>query len=71
MERQTGTVRKFDKTYGFIRPDNGHGKDVFVHYTEIESEGVGRRTLAEGQIVSFEVEEAEKGPKAVRVRIEG
>ena len=55
----TGTVKWFNesKGFGFISPNDG-GADVFVHFSAIV--GGGFRTLAEGQIVSFEVE---KGPK--------
>ncbi len=62
-----GTVKWFDekKGYGFITIDEG--KDVFVHYTAIESEGF--RTLAEGQRVSLEVRDGMKGPQAEQVRV--
>jgi CspA family cold shock protein len=63
----TGIVKWFsdEKGFGFIAPDGG-GKDLFVHFSGIDSRE-GRRTLAEGERVSFEVEEHEKGPRAVRV----
>ncbi len=62
-----GTVKWFNnsKGYGFIEQENG--SDVFVHYTSIE--GQGYRSLREGQSVEFEVEEGDKGPKAVNVTI--
>lgn len=62
-----GEVKWFDdqKGYGFIKPDDG-GKDLFVHYSDIDQEG--RRTLSEGQKVEFEVAESQKGPKATKVR---
>jgi len=65
MEKLTGTVKWFDskKGYGFITADNG--QDVFVHYTGIN--GNGFRTLEEGERVSFNVTESEKGLKAVDV----
>ena len=52
----TGTVKFYNgqKGYGFIQPDNG-GKDVFVHATALERAGI--RNLAEGQKVSFDIEE--------------
>ncbi|HEX9860793.1 MAG TPA: cold-shock protein [Nitrospirota bacterium] len=61
-----GTVKWFNegKGYGFITPDEG--KDVFVHFSAIVSEGF--KTLAEGQRVEFDVEEGPKGPQAVQVR---
>jgi CspA family cold shock protein len=65
MEKLTGTVKWFDskKGYGFITADNG--QDVFVHYTGIA--GNGFRTLEEGERVSFNVTESDKGLKAVDV----
>lgn len=52
----TGTVKWFnnDKGYGFIVPDAG-GKDVFVHISAVEAAGM--KTLAEGQKVSYELQE--------------
>ena len=66
----TGTVgRYFDqKGFGFIKPDEGE-KDLFVHITEIKTEGVA--ALTEGQRVSYEVVDGQKGPKAVNVEITG
>ncbi len=60
-----GTVKWFNeaKGYGFIT--NEEVGDVFVHYSNIE--GSGYKTLAEGQSVSFEIEEGPKGPKAINV----
>lgn len=64
----TGTVKWFneDKGFGFITPSNG-GKDVFVHFRSIESEGF--KTLAEGQEVTFVIEQGQKGPQANNVRV--
>ncbi|WP_029165684.1 MULTISPECIES: cold-shock protein [Aminiphilus] len=60
-----GTVKWFNETkgYGFITTDEG--KDVFVHYSAILGDGF--KTLAEGQKVSFEVTQGQKGPQAVNV----
>ncbi len=62
----TGIVKWFNETkgYGFITPQDG-GKDVFVHHSSIV--GSGFKTLQEGQVVSFEIETAPKGPQAVQV----
>lgn len=67
MASQTGTVKWFkeDKGYGFIQ--NDEGGDVFVHHSAIQ--GTGFKTLREGQKVSFDVEQAEKGPRAVNVTV--
>ncbi|EEX36028.1 cold-shock protein [Vibrio metschnikovii] len=64
--KTTGTVKWFNETkgFGFISQDNG-GKDVFVHFNSIVSDGF--KTLAEGQKVSFNVEEGKKGPQATEV----
>ncbi len=65
MPRITGTVKWFSdaKGYGFIERDDGG--DIFVHHTSIE--GVGFKTLKEGERVEFEVLEEDKGPKAQNV----
>ena len=62
----TGTVKWFNesKGFGFISQDNG-GADVFVHFSSIQ--GGGFKTLAEGQAVSFDVENGPKGPQASNV----
>jgi CspA family cold shock protein len=61
-----GKVKWFNeaKGYGFIEPDGG-GRDVFVHFSAIQGEGF--KTLAEGQVVSFDVVQGEKGPQAANV----
>ena len=61
-----GTVKWFNnqKGFGFITPADG-GKDVFVHHTAIKMEGY--KTLAEKQEVEFELEQTDKGPRAVDV----
>lgn len=63
-----GTVKWFNesKGYGFIARQDG-GEDVFVHHTGIA--GRGFKTLAEGQVVSFEIETGPKGPKATNVQL--
>jgi cold shock protein len=60
-----GTVKWFNekKGYGFIQRDGG--ADVFVHYSAIKGEGF--KTLAEGQVVEFDLIEDAKGAKAQNV----
>jgi len=60
-----GTVKWFNdqKGYGFIGAEDG--KDVFVHYSSIQTEGF--KTLSEGDEVEFEVTTDSKGPKAIDV----
>jgi CspA family cold shock protein len=64
----TGKVKWFNesKGFGFITPDD-NSKDVFVHFSAIQAEGF--RTLAEGQAVSYEVEQGPKGPQATQVNL--
>ena len=61
-----GTVKWFNdqKGFGFITVEGG--KDVLVHHSAIE--GVGFKSLAEGDRVSFEIEQGAKGPSAVKVK---
>lgn len=61
-----GTVKWFNdqKGYGFITPDDG-SKDVFVHHTGIQMPGF--KSLNEGDEVEFDVEQDQRGPKAVNV----
>jgi len=60
-----GSVKWFSekKGYGFIEQDEG--RDIFVHYSSINSPGF--KTLAEGERVSFDVEESDRGPVAKNV----
>ena len=64
----TGSVRWFNdqKGFGFIKPDEGD-KEIFVHYTGIIKDGF--KSLTENSKVSFDVEQSEKGLKAVNVTI--
>ncbi len=61
----TGTVKWFSnqKGYGFITPEEGN--DVFVHHSEIQSEGY--KSLEEGQKVEFEITDGPKGDQAKNV----
>jgi CspA family cold shock protein len=62
-----GTVKWFNdqKGYGFISQENG-GPDVFVHFSAIQGEGF--KTLTEGQAVTFDVVDGQKGPQAANVQ---
>lgn len=63
-----GVVKWFspDKGYGFITPDDG-GRDLFVHHSQIQM--TGYRNLEQGQRVTFESEDGERGPQAVAVAV--
>jgi cold shock protein len=60
-----GKVKWFNnkKGFGFIQQEDG--PDLFVHFSSIKTEGY--RSLEEGESVTFDVEDGEKGPKAVNV----
>lgn len=65
--RTTGTVKWFnaDKGYGFITQEGG--QDLFVHYSEIQTDGY--RSLLEGTLVEFDVVEGTKGLHASAVTV--
>ncbi|GAB2932559.1 cold-shock protein [Rheinheimera muenzenbergensis] len=65
----SGSVKWFndEKGYGFLEREGG--KDVFVHFRAIN--GTGRKVLVEGQKVTFEVTEGQKGPQAENVTVIG
>lgn len=67
LAKTTGVVKSYnkDKGFGYITPGDG-GKDLFVEQSGILEHG--EPSLEEGQTVEYEIEETEKGPKAVRVK---
>ena len=66
-EKVTGNVKWFndDKGFGFVEREDG--PDVFVHHSSIQMEGF--KTLKEGQKVTMEVSQGEKGPQADSVSV--
>jgi cold shock CspA family protein len=67
IDMATGTVKWFNdaKGFGFITPDDG-GKDLFAHHTSIQ--GSGFKSLKDGQKVSFDVTQGQKGPAAANIK---
>lgn len=63
---ENGKVKWFngEKGFGFIEREGG--EDVFVHFSAIQGEGY--KTLEEGQAVTFDVEQGNRGPQAANVR---
>jgi len=63
-----GTVKWFnsEKGFGFIEQENGEN-DVFVHYRQINNNGYERVSLNEGQKVTFEIAQGDKGLQAENV----
>ncbi len=62
----TGKVKWFnsEKGYGFITGDDG--REVFVHFSAIDCDGY--KTLDDGQAVTYDVTEGDKGPQAINVK---
>ncbi|ADY81081.1 MULTISPECIES: cold-shock protein [Acinetobacter] len=67
MSTSTGTVKWFNETkgFGFIAADEG--KDIFAHFTDIQTQGF--KVLLEGQRVEFTVVQGKKGPQASNIVI--
>ena len=67
MSVSTGHVKWFDKTKGFGFIEQEDGDDVFVHFSEIQSDGF--KVLIEGQAVRFSVQQGAKGLQASNVEV--
>ncbi len=61
----TGKVKWFNDTKGFGFIETDDGGDVFVHHNDIQAEGF--KSLAEGESVTFDVVQGDKGPRATNV----
>ncbi len=61
----TGKVKWFnaEKGFGFITSENG--EDIFAHFSQIQKDGF--KSLEEGEAVSFDVTEGQKGPQATNI----
>ena len=64
----TGTIKTLvvEKNFGFITPEDG-SKDIFFHATSLTAGPEEFKNLKQGDTVSFDVEESEKGPRAANV----
>ncbi len=67
MAKITGVIKWFDaeKGYGFISCDKGD--DVFVHHSQVKEKG-SSKDLHEGESVTLDIENGEKGPMAINVQ---
>ena len=65
MSKVTGKVKWFNETKGFGFIEQESGPDVFAHFSAIQ--GSGFKSLQEGQTVTYDVEQGQKGPAATNV----
>ncbi len=63
-----GVVKWFDPKKGFGFIDGGDGTDIFVHYSSINGDEL--RSLNQGDVVSYEIVDGEKGPRADNVAVQ-
>ena len=63
---EQGTVKWFNAEKGFGFIEREAGEDVFVHFSAIQSDGF--KSLDEGQNVTFEIEQGQRGPQATNVQ---
>ena len=61
-------ARLTDRGFGFITPEDGGDKDLFFHARSLV-DGLQYDSLKEGDIVAYDVEDGDKGPAAVNVRL--
>jgi CspA family cold shock protein len=68
-EKTTGVVKWFNaaKGFGFIGKSEGGEKDIFLHGGELKKSGLVPEDVGEGDVLSFEVQDAPRGPKAVNI----
>ena len=64
-QRKIGQVKWFNEKKGFGFIVNSAGEDIFVHYKDIQGEGF--KSLDEGQEVTFDIEQGQRGPQATNV----
>lgn len=67
MSTTTGTVKWFNETKGFGFIVTDEGKDIFAHFTDIQTQGF--KVLMEGQRVEFTIVQGKKGPQASNIVI--